>query len=57
MFELVIGPFLARALLGTGDLRSLDSDAIVRAVLDGVTSPPVPKTIPDMLARNRARDK
>jgi AcrR family transcriptional regulator len=43
MFELLMGPFLARALLGTGDLRSLDSDAIVRAVLDGVTSSPVPR--------------
>jgi AcrR family transcriptional regulator len=57
VFELLMGPFLARALLGTGDLRSLDSDAIVRAVLDGVTSLPVPIRSRKALARNRARRK
>jgi AcrR family transcriptional regulator len=57
VFELLMGPFLARALLGTGDLRSLDSDAIVRAVLDGVTSLRVPIRSRKVLARNRARRK
>jgi AcrR family transcriptional regulator len=57
VFEMLMGPFLARALLGAGDLRSLDSDAIVRAVLDGVTSPPAPRRSRNVLARNRARDK
>jgi AcrR family transcriptional regulator len=55
VFELVMGPFLVRALLGSDDLRSLDSDAIVRAVLDGVTSLPVPRRSRKVLARNRAR--
>jgi AcrR family transcriptional regulator len=38
IFELLMGPFLARALLGGADIKSLDSTAIVDAVLHGVTS-------------------
>jgi AcrR family transcriptional regulator len=35
LFELLMGPFLARALLRTEDMGSLDSVAIVDAVLNG----------------------
>jgi AcrR family transcriptional regulator len=38
IFELLMGPFLARALLRSEDIKSLDSTAIVEAVLNGVTS-------------------
>jgi AcrR family transcriptional regulator len=38
IFELLMGPFLVRALLSTEDLHSLDSAAIVDAVLNGVRS-------------------
>jgi hypothetical protein len=37
VFELLMGPFLARALI-SDDIKSLDSRKIVRAVLNGVTS-------------------
>jgi AcrR family transcriptional regulator len=38
IFELLMGPFLARALLRSGDIKALDSTAVVEAVLNGVTS-------------------
>ena len=38
IFELLMGPFLARALLSGADIKSLDSTAVVDAVLNGVTS-------------------
>lgn len=39
VFELLMGPFLARALL-SDDIKSLNSRTVVRAVLNGVTSHP-----------------
>jgi AcrR family transcriptional regulator len=39
VFELLMGPFLARGLL-SDDIKSLDSATVVRAVLKGVTSHP-----------------
>ncbi|MEZ0050243.1 AcrR family transcriptional regulator [Mycobacterium sp. MAA66] len=46
IFELLMGPFLARALLSSKDIKTLDSAAIVHAVLQGVTTATAPKSSP-----------
>jgi AcrR family transcriptional regulator len=38
MFELLMGPFLARAVGSSDSVRSLDSGTVVRAVLHGITA-------------------
>ncbi|MFD6195708.1 TetR/AcrR family transcriptional regulator [Mycobacteriaceae bacterium NPDC060252] len=45
IFELLMGPFLARALLSSMDIKTLDTAQIVDAVLHGVTTAPAPQSI------------